>query len=528
MAVTVTSAAEAARLIPDGSTVTVCGVVGGLVPEAVLRAVEERYLQEGHPRQLTVYFPVAVGDVYDLPGLDHLAHEGLARRFIGGSYVIGRSPKTGRRSRLTELVLENRVEAYNFPIGALMHLLREIAGGRPGVVTPIGLDTFVDPRHEGGKLNARTTEDLVEVVSLGGQEYLWYRAFPVDVAIIRATTADEAGNLTFEHEGLYSGTLAQAMAAHNSGGIVIAQVQRLAARGSLHPQMVRVPGELVDVVVVDPDQVQGTGVHHDPTVTGAVRAPRRSLGRPIPLTPDAIVARRALLALAPGQTVVLGFGAPSLLPWVALEEGVEEALRFTIEHGAVGGLPLDGLQFGVSANPECILATPEHFDYIGGGGFDVACLAFAEVDPEGSVNVSKLPGLIPGCGGFIDITHRAPRIVFAGTFTTGGLAATASDGKLRIEREGQHVKFVRRLHQRTFSGPRALRQGQRITLVTERAVFELTSDGLVLTEIAPGVDLHQDVLERMQFRPIVSPDLRLMEARLFQPDPVGVATAWTT
>ena len=518
----VVSADEAVRSVRNGNTLSVCGVVGAIAPELVLAALERRFRERGEPRDLTAVFPVAVGDVWDLPGMDHLAHEGMTRRMIAGSYVIGSNPKTGRRARATEMVLENRVEAYNFPIGALMQLHREIAGGRPGVITPVGLDTFVDPRWGGGKLNERTTEDLVRLVELGGREYLWYPSFPIDAAIIRGTTADDDGNLTLEHEGTFSGVLAQAMAAHNSGGTVIAQVKRIAARGSLHPQMVRVPGELVDLVVVDPDQVQATGIRFDPAVCGETRAPLETIRQPVALDATTIVARRAMRELRTGQTVVLGFGAPALIPQIALEEGLLDELRFTIEHGAVGGLPLGGFQFGSSANPDAIVDTPSHFDYIGGAGFDVACLAFAEVDAEGNVNVSKLPGLIPGCGGYIDITHRVGRIVSTGLFTTGGLKTVVADGRLRILQEGKHVKFVEQLYHRTYSARRGLERGQRATLVTERAVFEVTPDGLLLTELAEGVDLERDILALMRFRPKIAESLRTMDPALFREGPIGL------
>ena len=518
----VVTAEEAVRAINSGDTITISGVVGSLVPEKVLASLEERFLKEGEPRNLTVFCPVAVGDVFDLPGMDHLAHEGMTRRFIAGSYVIGTSPKTGQTAAVTRMILENKVEAYNLPLGVLQHLLREIAAGRPGVITKAGLGTFVDPRLEGGKMNALTTEDLVELVNLGGEEYLWYKSFPVHVAIIRGTTADEDGNITMEHEGTVAAALAQAMAAHNAGGKVIAQVKRLAARGSLHPQMVKIPGVLVDYIVVDPYQVQATGVAFDPSVCGEVRAPLAALRRDVPFDAEKVIARRALLELQQGETVILGFGAPSLLPSIALEEGIADRFHFTVEHGSIGGIPLAGFQFGVNANPAAIIDSPSHFDYINGGGFDVACLAFAEVDPHGSVNVSKLPKLIPGCGGFIEITHRSRHIVFCGFFTASGLKVTVADGRLHIVQEGRHVKFVQRLFQTTFDGKQARRKGQRVSFITERGVFELRDSGLVLTEVAPGIDIERDIAGRMQFPLQVSPDLREMDARLFRPEPMGL------
>lgn len=517
----VISAAEAARIVRSGSTLTVCGVVGALCPEKVLAAVEERFLAEGEPRDLTVVCPVAVGDVWDLPGMDRFAHEGMTRRFIAGSYVIGTSPKTGKGPRAVEMILRDEVEGYNFPIGALFNLHRDIAAGRPGHVTDVGLHTFVDPRRGGGKINRRAEENLVELVTIGGREYIFYKAYPIDVAIIRGTTADEDGNIAMEHEGMYSGVLVQALAAHNSGGKVIAQVERVAARGSLNPQLVRVPGNVVDAVVVDPQQVQATGIAFDPAVSGEVRVPADQVARALPLTPEKVIGRRALMELRRGQTVILGFGVPSLLPSIAWEEGLLADYTFTIEHGAVGGVPLAGFQFGVAANPMAIVDCPTHFDYIDGGGVDVACLSFAEVGPDGSVNVSKLPQMIPGCGGFIDITHRARRIVFCGTFTAGGYKAAVEDGRLAIKQEGRFQKFVREPHHLTLSGAYAWRKGQRITYISERGVFELTEEGPRLVEVAPGVDVRRDIAAQMRFELRVAADLRPMEPLLFRPEPGG-------
>lgn len=512
----VVSAAEAAKAVRNGDTLTVCGVVGALCPEKVLAAIEERFLSTNEPRDLTVVCPVAVGDVWDLPGMDHLAHEGMMRRIIAGSYIIGTNQKTGRGSRTVQMVLQNQVEAYNFPIGALFNLHRDIAAGRPGHLTEIGLRTFVDPRQSGGKISRRAEEDLVELVQLGGKDYIFYKAYPIQVAIIRGTTADEDGNISMEKEGMYSGVLVQAMAAHNSGGIVIAQVERIAARGSLNPHLVRVPGNLVDMVVVDPQQVQATGVTYDPSVCGEVTAPLEQAAKVLPLTPEKVIGRRGLKELEAGQTVILGFGVPSMLPAIAVEEGVFPNLNFTIEHGAVGGLPLAGFQFGVSANPTAIVDCPTHFDFIDGGGVDAACLSFAEVGADGTVNVSKLPNMIPGCGGFIDITHRARRIVFCGTFTAGGYKSRIEDGKLVIEQEGRFSKFVRQPHHVTMDGAYAWEKGQRVTYVSERGVFELTAEGPVLTEVAPGVDVQRDIAERMQFELKVAPNLRPMAAELFR------------
>ncbi|MHB1006539.1 MAG: acyl CoA:acetate/3-ketoacid CoA transferase [Chloroflexota bacterium] len=511
----VVSAEQAALALRDGDTLTISGVVGALCPEKVLAAVEARFLAEGQPRGLTVICPVAVGDVWDLPGMDHFANEGMTRRFIAGSYVIGTSPKTGRGPRVVQMVLENKVEGYNFPIGALFNLHRDVAAGRPGHLTEVGLHTFVDPRHGGGKLNRRAEEDLVRLLPVDGQEYLYYKAYPITAAIIRGTTADEDGNLTLEHEGTQSGVLVQALAAHNSGGVVIAQVKRLAARGSLNPQLVRVPGNLVDMVVVDPAQAQATGITYDPAVTGEVRVPPAEVARPLSLTPEKVIGRRALRELRRGETVILGFGVPSMLPSIACEEGSMDQFTFTIEHGAVGGVPLAGFQFGAAANPAAIVDCPTHFDFIAGGGVDLPCLSFAEVGADGSVNVSKLPNMLPGCGGFIDITHRAKRIVFCGTFTAGGYRGAIADGQLVIQQEGRFRKFVRETHHLTLNGAYARQKGQQITYISERGVFVLGDSGPVLMEIAPGMDVERDIAAQMQFPLVVSPNLKPMDPALF-------------
>lgn len=517
----VMSAEQAVRLVADGDTISISGVIGFICPDAVLRALGDRFGLEGHPAGLTVLNPVAVGDVYDIPGTDHLARPGMVKRVIAGSYVIGTSPRTGKRAELVQRILAGEVEAYNFPIGALMGVLREIGAGRSGFLTEVGLGTFVDPRMGGGKLNDVTREDLVEVVQFRGREHLFYPSFPVNVAIIRGTTADEFGNITLEHEGMLNGVLNHALAAHASGGKVIAQVKRIAIAGSLHPQMVRVPGVLVDAIVVDERQQQGTGMDFDPRVCGEVRSPVTDVPR-LQLGTDKVICRRALRELSENQLVILGFGVPASVTSVAMEEGVFDRLTFMVEHGAIGGVPLTGFQFGVSANPEILLDTPSQFDLIDGGAVDAACLAFGEVDRWGSVNVSKLANLIPGCGGFIDIVHRARLLVFCGLFSAGGAEVSVEDGSVRIRREGRYCKFVSQLQHLTMDGHSLLARGQRAIFITERAVFELGDDGLVLTEIAPGIDVERDVLSLMQFRVKVLEPLRVMDAALFRPERVGI------
>ncbi|MBW2122203.1 MAG: acyl CoA:acetate/3-ketoacid CoA transferase, partial [Deltaproteobacteria bacterium] len=404
----VAAAQEAAHMVRTGDTITVCGISAALTPDKVLAALGKRFLDEGSPGDLTVVFPVAVGDGYDIKGLDHIAHPGMIKRLIGGSYTVARSSEPP--PKIYEMIVHNRVEAYNFPMGVLMHLHREIAAKRPGIITEVGLGTCVDPRREGGRMNDATPPALVEVIELHGKEYLFFPSFPIDVALIRGTTADKEGNITLEHEYSASDVLALAMAAHNSGGKVIAQVKRLAASGTLNPQLVRVPGIFVDAIVVDEQQKLTTGVDHDPAACGELRIPWDAF-KPVPIdTLKRILVRRALLELKAGDVVNLGFGVTSLVPQVALEEEVFDKLTFTTEHGSIGGIPYSGIQFGGSINPRALLESPNQFDFIDGGGPDFVFLSFAEVDREGNVNVTKLrdlPHVLAGVGGFIDLVQNA-------------------------------------------------------------------------------------------------------------------------
>ena len=520
------TAEEAGRLIPNGATITISSSAAQLVPDTVLAGIETRFQATGEPQGLTVVFPLAVGDSFGTVGLDHLAYPGLIKRLIGGSYVNG--PASKPAPRIYTMILNDQVEAYNFPLGPLLHLHREIAGRKPGVVTKIGLGTFVDPRDQGGRMNRVTPPDLVEVVQLLGEEWLLYRAFPVHVAIIRGTTADTHGNLTFEHEGTFMGVLSQAMAAHNSGGSVIAQVKRVVAAGTLAPQMVKVPGILVDAIVVDPDQRQNTGIAYDPAISGEIRTAQLPI-ETVPLCPEKIIARRALCQIHPGDTVNLGFGISSLVPTIAYEEGVYEKLTFTVEQGSIGGLPLTGFAFGASHNPEAIVESAAQFDLIDGGGISVGCLAFAEVDGSGNANVSRLaaqPHVLAGAGGFIDLSQGLRKIVFCGTLTAGGFDVRAEDGCLRIVQDGRFQKFVARTQHVTFNGRRASEQGQDIWYITERCVFRLTPTGLTLVEVAPGVDVERDVRAKVGFPLQISPDCRAMDACCFRAEPMGLAAEW--
>jgi acyl CoA:acetate/3-ketoacid CoA transferase len=516
------SLAEAAALIPSESIVTISSSSGLGCPDALLRAIGERFAATGEPRNLTTVHPIAAGDMYGIQGMDHLAQRGLLKRVIAGSYPSG--PSSMPSPRIWQMIHANEVEAYNIPSGILFHIHQEAAAKRPGVLTQVGMDTFVDPRRLGGRMNERTTEDLVELVQFDGQEWLYFRAIAPQVAIVRGTTADEWGNIAMEHEGAYLGAYEQALAARNNGGIVIAQVKRIAAAGSLPPQQVRIPSVLVDHVAVAPDQMQTTQTDYDPAISGEVRRPADSF-EDVPWGVDKVIARRAALELQRGEAVNLGFGISALVPRVLLEEGHNEAVTWVIEQGAVGGVPLLGFQFGCAANAQAIVPSPAQFAYFQGGGFDRCMLSFLEVDQHGNVNVSRLaarPHVTAGVGGFIDITAHARNIIFSGYFTAGGLRVSVQDGALRIEQEGKARKFVPDVEHVTFSGRRALQTGQNVIYITERCVMRLLPQGLTVTEIAPGVDLARDVLARADFPLRVAADLREMDSRLFRPAPMGL------
>ena len=510
----VQTAAEAAALIRAGDTVLVDGSGGGVnEPGLVLQAIEQRFLAEGQPRDLTLIHPSGMGD-HRGGGMDHFAHEGMVRRVIGGHW--------GWCDRLQEMALREQIEAYCLPQGVISHLMRAIAGKRPGVITHVGLGTFVDPRGEGGRLNRRTREPLVDVLDLVGQEWLFYHSFPIDVAIIRGSVADEAGNLSMDQEGLFAETLSAAQAARNSGGIVIAQVKHLARRDSLDPRRVKVPGALIDAVVIDPDQTLSIDVTADPALCGDLRTPNELL-LPLPLSERKVIARRAAQELRRGDLVNLGFGMPDGVASVLSEEHQNDAVVFTLEQGHFGGIPAGGVDFGLARNQAAMVDAGYQFDWYDGGGLDVAVLSFAQVDAAGNVNVGKFGGRIPGVGGFINISQGARRIVFVGTLRAGRGQWAVGGDKLQILDEGGVAKFVNRVEQISFSAEYAARWNRPVVYVTERAVFALTAKGPTLTEIAPGVDLERDVVGQMGFRPAVSPELRQMDARLFRLEPLGLS-----
>lgn len=509
----VVSAADAVASIASGTTIAVSGNGEMVMPDAVLAALEARFIETGTPRELTAVLPIVLGAPVAGRGADRLAHHGLLRRVVGSSLT------TLKVRRLNQMLIDDEIEGYHLPMGAVFHMLRATAGGKPGDLSAVGLGSFADPRNGGGRVNASTTEDIVQVVELNGREYLLYLALPIDTAIIRATTSDEHGNLTFEHEAMTSGALTLAMAARSSGGRTIAQVKRTVPVGSLHPKLVVVPGNLVDLVVVDPDQ-QTADEKYVPEFTGDRRVPLETA--PLPLGPRKVILRRAALELRESGVYNVGFGIPADLGTVLLEEGLLEMITLSVEHGPLGGLPFGKTQFGAATNPEAILDTVQVFDMYDGGNLTGTLLGMAEVDASGNVNVSNIGGF-RNIGGFLNIVHTTHQITFCGTFTSGGLEVDVdSTGRLQILKEGSHRKFVREISEKSYLGARGVSQAQRVTYVTERAVFELRTDGLCLTETAPGVDLHRDVLDQMEFRPMISDRLKSMDPRLFKRGRSGI------
>lgn len=511
------TAAEAAELIPDSVTVGSNGFMGTAFPEEIAQETENRFLRTGHPNDLTLYFCAAQGD-NKTKGLQHLAHEGLLRRTIGGHYGMAR--------KVGSLVIDNKIEAYDFPQGVLAHLLCETAAHQPGVLTRVGLGTFVDPRLAGGKMNEKTrnAEDFVQLVNLNGEDFLFYKSIPINFALIAGTYADEDGNISFEHEGVRAESLAMAMACKNSGGKVFVQVQRVVKAGSLHPRMVEIPGVLVDYVVVASDLkycMQNFASQYNPGFSGEHRMGMAGF-QPAPLGNKKIIARRAAMELRDRSVVNLGVGIPEFISSVAAEEGITKKFTLTVEDGIFGGNPQSGLDFGVSLNPACMVPMPSMFDFYDGGGLDQAFVGFAEGDMEGNVNVSLFGSLMPGCGGFIDITQNTKLVYFCGTFTAQGLRTEISNGELHILHEGSVDKFSDKVQQITFSAKTALKNNLPVIYITERAVFRLTKDGIMLCEAAPGIDLERDIFAHMPKKPLVSPDFKRMDARIFRDEKMGL------
>lgn len=509
----IVSADEAVAIIRSGDTIANSGFVGAGTPDALLQALARRFEESGAPADLTLIFAAGQGDGKD-QGLNRLAAPGLVRRAIGGHW--GLIPKLAARA------VAGEIEAYNLPQGAISNMYRDIAAGRPGSFSRVGLGTFVDPRQDGGKINAATTEDIVTLEQRGEEEFLFYRTHPIQIALIRGTTADAAGNITMEREALTLDNLAMAMAAKNSGGFVLAQVERIAESGSLPPRQVRIPGNLVDCVVVAEGDLhrQTYATAFSPAFAQEIRAPMVGL-ESMPLDERKIIARRCAFELPMNGIVNLGIGMPEGVARVAAEEKILRYVTLTAESGAIGGIPASGLDFGATVNADTILDQNQQFDFYDGGGLDLACLGLAQADRAGNVNVSRFGPRLAGAGGFINISQNAKKVVFAGSFSAGGLSVRLADGGLQIETEGKARKFLPEVEQITFSGSRAAAFGRPILYVTERCVFRLDETGLVLTEIAPGMDLERDILAQMDFMPQIDGPIP-MDGRIFDEAPMGL------
>lgn len=507
----IVSFAEAVSLVQDGDLILIGGSGGGhAVPEALIIALQERYLTNKTPQGITLLHPVGLGDMVD-QGVNRLAYPDLLKRIVTGALV--------NTPAIQEMAKNDQVEAYTLPQGSLSQLMREMAAGRPGLISHVGLHTFVDPRFGGGRQSKSATEELVDVIEVDGREWLFYKPFKVDIAFLRGTTADEQGNITMESEAIFGEMLSMAQATKRNGGVVIVQVERIAKYGTLSPKQVKIPGMLVDLVVVDPDQKQTYLVDYSPSYAGELRVPLSEI-KALPFDARKVIARRAAMELSPGAICNLGAGVSTGIANVAAEEGFLDLIVLTNEQGLIGGAPASGSDAGAAMNYDAIIDQPYQFDFYDGGGLDLAFLSFAQVDAQGSVNVSRFGEKVIGIGGFQNIAQNGKKVVFSGTFTAGGLEITWEEGQTVIKQEGRFAKFVEQLDQVSYHGGYAFDSGQEIIFITERAVLRCEAAGLVLVEIAPGIDLERDVFAHMGFRPAIADDLKQMDARLFRPAPM--------
>lgn len=516
MSVKIMTAKEAVQLIDSDKVLVNEGFVGNAIAEELLLELGKRYEEAGSPKNLTLFYSAGQGDGGEgRKGLNHLAKEGLLGRTIGGHWNL--APK------LQQMAMDNKMEAYNFPQGVISQMYRDIAAKRP-TISRVGVKTFVDPRLDGGRINEITKDEIVHLMEIDGEEYLKYDHCKLDYAFIRGTYADENGNISMEKECVDVGVLAIAQAVKNCGGTVFVQVERVVKNGTLHPRHVRVPALLVDVVVPVSDMsyhMQTYGTQYNPSLNGEIIVPLQAQ-EPPKMNIRKLITRRCAMELTKNSIVNLGIGMPEIVAAVANEEGVADTMTLTIESGPVGGVPLSGLNFGSTINPDAILDAAAIFDFYDGGGLDIAYLGLAECDQHGNINVSKFGPKIAGCGGFINITQNAKKVVFCGTFTAGGLEVKAEDGTLQIIKEGKIDKFVQDVQHVTFSGERARQLGQKVLYITERVVFEMTEEGIMITEIAPGIDIHNDVLSHIDFPCAVSKDLKIMDPRIFKDEKMGL------